>query len=50
LRTETWQEVADLMLHLIKNPEQLYQYHSSIMGAWMQFKEHLRKKVHEWAQ
>lgn len=50
LRTETWEEVATLMLHLIKNPEQLHHYQVSIISGWMQYKERLRKKILLWSQ
>jgi hypothetical protein len=50
LKTETWDEVVTLMRHLIKNPEELHHYQISIISAWMQYKERLRKKVLRWMQ
>ena len=50
LRTETWLEVAELMRHLINNPDQLHHYQVSLISAWMGYKERLKKKVLQWSQ
>jgi GR25 family glycosyltransferase involved in LPS biosynthesis len=50
LSAETWGDMVELMKGLINNPEQLYHYQVSIVSAWMQYKERLRKKILTWSQ
>lgn len=45
LKCQTWEEVADLIGHFIKNPLQLEQYQKSIYSAWLTYKKTLQGKI-----
>ena len=48
LRTNTWEEVAELMNRLLKNPIELESYHKSIYNGWLAYKKQLQAKVQAW--
>ena len=48
LQTKTWLDVANLICHLNKNPEQLVQYQRVLLEGWVKYKVLLKKKVVEW--
>lgn len=48
LQTRTWLDVANLICHLNKNPEQLLQYQRVLIEGWLKYKVQLKEKVAEW--
>jgi hypothetical protein len=48
LKTSTWEKVADLIEHFMKNPTQLEQYRKSIYDGWLSYKKVLQGKVQAW--
>jgi len=48
LRTNTWEEVAELMNRLLKDPIELESYHKSIYNGWLAYKKQVQAKVQAW--
>jgi GR25 family glycosyltransferase involved in LPS biosynthesis len=48
LRTSTWEEVAELIKHFLKNRIQLDSYHKSIYNGWLKYKKQLQTNVKAW--
>lgn len=48
LKTETWDDVAKLIQHFIKNPVQMNQYQYSILSAWNKYKDRLGLSIKKW--
>ena len=48
LKTESWEQVADLMKTLLKNPAELNTYSKDIMNAWLQYKNKLKLSIEKW--
>jgi len=48
LKTETWNDVVDLINHLLKNSDELNKYSRDIMNAWCKYKNRLQGSVEKW--
>jgi len=48
LKTETWDDVAELIQYFIKNPVQMNQYQTSILSAWNKYKDRLGLSIKKW--
>jgi GR25 family glycosyltransferase involved in LPS biosynthesis len=48
LRTSTWEEVAELIKHFLKNRIQLDSYHKSIYNGWLRYKKQLQTNMQAW--
>ena len=48
LKLQTWDQVAILIQHLLKNPDQMEQYASTLRIAWMKYKAELKAKIVVW--
>lgn len=48
LKTDTWEEVAELIEYFLKNPVQLQEYRNYILSAWAKYKNKLKLSVAKW--
>ena len=48
LKTDTWEQVAELMKYFLKNPEQMKQYRDTILSGWSLYKAKLKVSVEKW--
>ena len=50
LKTETWTKVVEAITQFNNNPTTLFEYHKSLMNAWISYKDTLKKKCVEWLE
>jgi len=48
LKTETWEQVAELMQKFLDNPSQMNAYRNTILSAWLAYKSELKLRVEKW--
>ena len=48
LKTDTWEQVSELMKYFLKNPEQMNQYRDTILSGWHIYKSKLKVSVEKW--
>ena len=48
IKTETWQDVVNLIDEMNKNPLEMAKYNKSIMQGWKSYKLHLKQAVTRW--